>query len=462
MATKEAAKVSTFHDANLDRKITRVTFPDGKEIDMGYRFKSKKEAIASAEKLRKMPWNNPVTVQHIASVPAGWKVRTVAHPSGHQARIAFPPGPRKRGSGRVVEILHPDRERNPDPGCIDIYEVAVGHAGPPELGSPAEVGIAKAVTEIAKAPYPVSNPAQKSKTMEQVEKMQAKAVRFLRDVVGDEDKADEIEGMTPDEYADKKRVHLVNPSLIAKVVKKVKKAVAPRSNSKKGKPKRPRRNLDELPEVKKVYETFQGKPASEVTVVDFSDAARDDFAHLGWCVDMVIQPYSDALEGIADPNELTEEERSLRDSDDMTQRQIWDELAEEFGVKYVVLDFSGGQKIPTSITFKTYGDGVRVVSASGGSQIYFLGGKQDISEFLPLFGVDGSKDLIGLGVLVALTYLAAKRFPDDKEVDNKVIAWQHILGEEGGDPPLIFYNKLQKRLFLAGGSYSIERPGIVN
>jgi len=54
--------------------------------------------------------------------------------------------------------------------------------------------------------------AKKSRTLDQVEKMQAKAVRFLRDVQGDEDKAEEFEAMSPEEYAERKHVSLIeNP-----------------------------------------------------------------------------------------------------------------------------------------------------------------------------------------------------------------------------------------------------------
>lgn len=51
--------------------------------------------------------------QHIAVTPAGWRVRS-KRAGGHILRIAFPPGRRKRGDGRVVEVLHPKRE---NPGC---------------------------------------------------------------------------------------------------------------------------------------------------------------------------------------------------------------------------------------------------------------------------------------------------------------------------------------------------------
>jgi hypothetical protein len=53
--------------------------------------------------------------EHVQQTPRGWRVRTIVPgpQSKHEVRIAFPPGPRKKGSGRVVEILHPAGESNP-------------------------------------------------------------------------------------------------------------------------------------------------------------------------------------------------------------------------------------------------------------------------------------------------------------------------------------------------------------
>ena len=404
------------------------------------------------------------SIQHIAKVPKGWHVRTVTHPSGHEARIAFPPGPRKRGAGRLVEVLHPNREKNPEPGCIAIYELAAGHAGPPEAGSPEAEGIAKGIKEIALAPHlyivpdngSKANP--KTRTREQVEKMQEKAVAFL-ERIGEDDKADEIEGLTVQDYADKKHIRLSNPGFFSKLKKAAKKIKA----KKNAKGKRPRRNLDEIPAVQKVYETFMGKKSGEITELDEPDARRDDFAMTGWLVFLVIQPYGEALEGIADPNELSEVEKEISERHpSLSTVDLWDRLADEFGVSFVVIDFSGGQKVPEQPGYKTYGDGVRVGGAASGNQLYFLGGKQDISGLLGRFDVDTSKDFVGLGFLAAYGYLATKHMPGDSEVNDKPIVWQHIMGEEGGEPPLIFYNKLQKRLFLVGGTYSIEAPGITN
>ena len=53
----------------------------------------------------------------------------------------------------------------------------------------------------------------KTKTYDHVLAMKAKAVRFVRDVLEDDDRADEIEDETPEEYAERKGIRIVeNPS----------------------------------------------------------------------------------------------------------------------------------------------------------------------------------------------------------------------------------------------------------
>src|SRR5207245_923849 len=62
-----------------------------------------------------MPGAAEYRTEHIAETPRGWRVRMKAPgvSSQHLVAIAFPPGRRKKGSGRLVEILHPAGERNP-------------------------------------------------------------------------------------------------------------------------------------------------------------------------------------------------------------------------------------------------------------------------------------------------------------------------------------------------------------
>src|SRR5581483_2824394 len=50
--------------------------------------------------------------EDVARTPRGYKVRSLTRGS-HVLRIAFPEGTRRRGVGKVVQILHPKKERNP-------------------------------------------------------------------------------------------------------------------------------------------------------------------------------------------------------------------------------------------------------------------------------------------------------------------------------------------------------------
>jgi hypothetical protein len=53
---------------------------------------------------------------------------------------------------------------------------------------------------------------QKSLTREQLQSRKERAVRFVRDVLGDPGRAEEIEGESLDDYADRRRIQLTNPS----------------------------------------------------------------------------------------------------------------------------------------------------------------------------------------------------------------------------------------------------------
>ena len=60
--------------------------------------------------------------EDVAAIPVGWKVRTVKA-GAHRVRVAFPPGRRQTGAGRLVSVLHPLAGSNPCanpctlPGC---------------------------------------------------------------------------------------------------------------------------------------------------------------------------------------------------------------------------------------------------------------------------------------------------------------------------------------------------------
>jgi hypothetical protein len=55
-------------------------------------------------------------------------------------------------------------------------------------------------------------PPRKTLSRDQVARKQEQAVRFLRDVVGNDELADDIESLSVEEYSEKKRIALSNPA----------------------------------------------------------------------------------------------------------------------------------------------------------------------------------------------------------------------------------------------------------
>jgi hypothetical protein len=68
--------------------------------------------------------------EDVSAVPSGWKVRTVRH-SDHRVRVAFPPGRKQTGSGRLVSILHPAGENGCTMRSSNPAELMVIGANPP-------------------------------------------------------------------------------------------------------------------------------------------------------------------------------------------------------------------------------------------------------------------------------------------------------------------------------------------
>jgi hypothetical protein len=119
----------------------------------------------------------------------------------------------------------------------------------------------------------------------------------------------------------------------------------------------------------------------------------------------------------------------------------------------LIIDSPAGDRV--KLKFK--GDGVKLASSPDGSELYLFGGSQDLTECLDKFGADTSKELIDLGEAYQVVYDAAKWQTDFKPQD-----WEHKFGEESGLRPRVFYDQRKQRIFFAGGTYRVERPGIVD
>lgn len=172
-----------------------------------------------------------------------------------------------------------------------------------------------------------------------------------------------------------------------------------------------RSNPDEeqLGEAEALYETFHGRPPQEILEVQENAETRGELTALGDLVELTIVA----------PNR-----------------------------EHVQVKFTG--------------DGVRLASSPDGRQLYLVGGNQDISESLGLFGISDEKDFLDLGEAKQIVYAAAKWQTDFSEIE-----WKHDFGEESGIRPRVFFKMPltaagDARIFFAGGNYKVERPGIID
>jgi hypothetical protein len=103
--------------------------------------------------------------------------------------------------------------------------------------------------------------------------------------------------------------------------------------------------------------------------------------------------------------------------------------------------------------------GTTVVCDETARQIYFVGGDQDISSGLQVFGaLDRGNGVYELGEARRIDYKQRKEHVDHPEMDS----WRHAFGEETGEHPTVLYDSRAKRLMLEGGAYMIRPEGIVN
>ena len=115
---------------------------------------------------------------------------------------------------------------------------------------------------------------------------------------------------------------------------------------------------------------------------------------------------------------------------------------------------NGPSEVRTAIDFA--GDNVILASNADGTQLYIIGGNQNIDGLLDKTD-DGSKDFLDLGPLAKIIYRARKDFDRFEEID-----YVHRMGDGGHAKPRVFYDRLDHQLYIAGGEYKVKRGGIVN
>jgi hypothetical protein len=103
--------------------------------------------------------------------------------------------------------------------------------------------------------------------------------------------------------------------------------------------------------------------------------------------------------------------------------------------------------------------GTLVVADESARRIWFVGGDQDISSALEVFGaLDRGMGLFELGEARRIDYKQRKEHVPEPEHDH----WRHAFGEETEIRPAVLYDTNKKRLLLEGGDYRIEAAGIIN
>lgn len=86
----------------------------------------------------------------------------------------------------------------------------------------------------------------KTLSREQLERRKAQAVRFTRDVLGDDDRADEIEDESLQDYADRRRIQLANPERRRKMPIKTRRELLDRIEELEGENEELQSKLDEV------------------------------------------------------------------------------------------------------------------------------------------------------------------------------------------------------------------------
>jgi hypothetical protein len=101
---------------------------------------------------------------------------------------------------------------------------------------------------------------------------------------------------------------------------------------------------------------------------------------------------------------------------------------------------------------------IKLAQNPEGTQLYFIGGNQSaVMNYLVESGADTSKDFIEIGEATRIIYETRKQ-----EDGGHVNHYDHKLGEHGGKTPILFFDRIKRKMFLVGGSYRIKPEGIVN
>jgi hypothetical protein len=364
--------------------------------------------------------------EDISAVPRGWKVRTVKH-DGHRVRVAFPPGRRKTGSGRLVSILHPKGE-NP---CVlrssNPAELMIMGANPPRSRN-AE---AREQREIAKhqiriAKQTLKMPDQIAGAIGGMSKERAREILHQHGIKFKENSTNPRPRLTREQkdywLGQKDYWENVEGATTAKSKRYAWEDLYKKWPELRHKPtSNPRVEVvhSENPPVESIVEEFTGAPAEWIDVYNEPHMPRGRYAQLGPLIALYIKPAGGGQ-----------------------VRRI-------------------GAPENRNVAWENYwlGDPPKIVTDQTARKIYFVGGNQDLTEYVEAFGPrDCGNGLVELGQCRRIDYEGRKEHVADPDEDQ----WKHDHGEENGVLPTVLFDTKNKRLLYEGGDYRIDGAWIRN
>jgi hypothetical protein len=397
--------------------------------------------------------------EDVAAVPTGWKVRTVKAGS-HRVRVAFPPGRKQKGSGRLVSVLHPLVGSNPCANPCSLRasnpaELMVMSANHPPRRRRSKLEMQRDTRDRAATIRHARNPM----TARAWNKMDSETrYKILRAI-----------------YQDSQMVNHMAISKWKQIPKAARDVIS--------------RNPAELlimganpageTTVRRMVEIYQGFRASgsshndaiSKTLAQFyaNTEDRQEFERRVSRGGFGLNPRVEVVHGDNPPVEdITEE---------FTGTEVkWLDVYNEPHIprgRYAYLakllslhikPAKGGQV--QRITFGEGESAPLIVSDSSAKQIYFVGGNQDISStFRSFLDQDPSQVVINEGLRVVtlgqgrrIDYQGRKEHVADPDEDK----WKHDHGEENGVLPTVLFDTRNKRLLYEGGDYRIDGPWIRN
>jgi len=454
--------------------------------------------------------------QHVATAPPGWKVRSKM--SGeHVIVLAFPPGKRKRGSGKLLEILHPEGEnpRRCNPGELLIFGNPAAKHG---RANPKRGGKAKlTAAEDAFWTKAFSSYVNSGKSEAAADRLAWKETREqfprLRAFSGARGNPRRTKKFYSDQRAGWRRalaegrVVRMGPMTVKAfpTVEAAKKSGFPieRANPRQrnviseemdpGHPGEMRFAPWRRRALRFISSHWWGKTLSNAESAKIMRLAGAPPGEYDWSFirdseDAQVRaifryikdrhsqpgPHRGFNPGRSNPRRKrrdrnpSETQQAVKlyqsfhgkDPKEISERQESAAMRLEYtclgALDYILFRTPLGDD--ARLNFE--GEGVKLASSPNGQQLYCIGGNQNI---LPLLdSASQEKDFIDLGDALEVQYVARK-------IHGKFepVAYFHKFGEDTGSLPRLFFDKLKKRIFFTGGDYHIDAsngvsPGIVN